>query len=404
MSGNLAPYASRSGQSRGRLHYELESESRSAFQRDRDRIIHSTAFRRLMHKTQVFVATEGDHYRTRLTHSIEVSQIARGLCRTLSLNEDLAEALALAHDFGHTPFGHTGEDALNEVMQPYGGFSHNDQTLRILVKLEKRYAEFDGLNLSWETIEGIAKHNGPLLVERGENDDKSYRTQVEKLPITLREYNKINNLELHSFGSAEAQVAAIADDIAYNNHDLDDGLRANLFSIMELHQIPYISRILSTLKIHYPDLERGRLIHELVRRLINGMVTDVLRESNRRISLLVPSSASDIRNAKHSVIGFSSEMVEVEKSLKLFLSEKFYRHKSVTKMREIAHNVVIKLFKQMLRDPIDMPAEWCSLTSGSDSPETARVVADYIAGMTDRYALNEYTRIFKTDNEINEYL
>jgi dGTPase len=397
MSEILAPYASWPEESRGRLHPEPESETRSIFQRDRDRIIHSTAFRRLMHKTQVFVSTEGDHYRTRLTHSIEVSQIARGLSRGLSLNEDLAEALALAHDFGHTPFGHTGEDALNGVMEPFGGFDHNDQTLRILVKLERRYAEFDGLNLSWETIEGIAKHNGPVLSCVPNAVDMDQSAALEELPLTLREYNKINDLELHSFAGPEAQAAALADDIAYNNHDIDDGLRAGLFTIDDLREVPHVAEAIDVVRKRYPDLERTRLIHEVVRRLINGMVTDVLDESRRRIANLDPQSVKDIRAAKSAVVAFSPVMSEAEKCLKAFLFKHLYRHESVARMRKVAHQVVVELFERMLGQPSDMPLEWRGAASAPNTKATARIVADYIAGMTDRYAFNEHNRLFKTN-------
>jgi dGTPase len=397
MSGKLAPYASWPEESRGRLHPEPESETRSIFQRDRDRIIHSTAFRRLMHKTQVFVSTEGDHYRTRLTHSIEVSQIARGLCRGLSLNEDLGETLALAHDFGHTPFGHTGEDALNGVMQPYGGFDHNDQTLRILVKLERRYAEFDGLNLSWETIEGIAKHNGPVLSSTPTAAGVDQSPTLKELPLTLREYNKINDLELHSYAGPEAQAAALADDIAYNNHDIDDGLRAGLFTVHDLREVPHVEEAIDVVRDRYPGLERTRLIHEVVRRLINGMVTDVLDESGHRIAKLRPQSVEEIRTAKTAVVAFSSVMSEAEKHLKAFLFEHLYRHKSVARMRKVAHQVVTELFERMLAQPSEMPTEWRGAAPAPNTKATARIVADYIAGMTDRYAFNEHIRLFKVN-------
>ena len=398
MSGTLAPYASRPEESRGRLHPEPESDSRSVFQRDRDRIIHSTAFRRLMHKTQVFVSSEGDHYRTRLTHSIEVSQIARGLCRSLALNEDLAEALALAHDFGHTPFGHTGEDALNAVMQPYGGFDHNDQTLRILVMLERRYAEFDGLNLTWETIEGIAKHNGPILAAPEGEAAAAAGVDADELPLTLAEYNKINDLELYSFAGPEAQVAALADDIAYNNHDIDDGLRSGLFSIDDLLQVPHVAEVIGAVRERYPDLERPRLIHEVVRRLINGMMIDVLDESMCRIKRLKPRSVEDIRAAKGPVIAFSAAMSEADKCLKSFLFKHLYRHESVARMREVTHRVVTELFERLLAQPSEMPIEWSDAAPAPNTAATARIVADYIAGMTDRYAFNEHARIFKIDN------
>jgi dGTPase len=347
-----------------------------------------------MHKTQVFVSTEGDHYRTRLTHSIEVSQIARGLCSGLSLNEDLAEALALAHDFGHTPFGHTGEDALNGVMQPYGGFDHNDQTLRILVKLERRYAEFDGLNLSWETMEGIAKHNGPVLSPPRAETGSEQGSATKELPLTLDEYNKINDLELHSYAGPEAQAAALADDIAYNNHDIDDGLRAGLFSIDDLRQVPHVAEAIDVVRDRYPGLERTRLIHEVVRRLINGMVTDVLDESRRRIAEIRPQSVEDIRAAKAAVIAFSPVMAEADRRLKAFLFENLYRHESVAPMRKVAHRVVTELFERMLAHPSEMPTEWRSAAPASNSAATARIVGDYIAGMTDRYAFNVHDRLF----------
>ena len=396
MNGTLAHFASYPEESRGRLHPEPESETRSMFQRDRDRIIHSTAFRRLMHKTQVFVSTEGDHYRTRLTHSIEVSQIARSLSHSLSLNEDLAEALALAHDFGHTPFGHTGEDALNGVMEPFGGFDHNDQTLRILVKLERRYAEFDGLNLTWETIEGIAKHNGPVITCAQAATGTDQGTMPNILPPTLKEYNKINNLELYSHAGPEAQAAAIADDIAYNNHDIDDGLRAGLFTVDDLREVPHVAVAIDIVRECYPDLERTRLIHEVVRRLIDGMVTDVLQETRRRVAELRPQSVEDIRAAKSPVVAFSPEMSEAEQRLKTFLYKHLYRHNSVARMRKIAHQVVVELFQRMLAQPSIMPAEWCGTASAPNTNTTARIVADYIAGMTDRYAFNEHARLFKT--------
>src|SRR5689334_12736365 len=261
-----APYASNPAKSRGRLHPEPESDMRSPFQRDRDRIIHSTAFRRLKHKTQVFVYHEGDHYRTRLTHSLEVAQIARTVARVLGLDEDLAEALALAHDLGHTPFGHAGEEALNEEMRPYGGFSHNDQTLRILTRLERRYAEFDGLNLTWEALEGTAKHNGPLAGSFAASDGA---------PPSIAEYDRLYPLDLHTYPGPEAQIAALADDIAYNNHDLDDGLRAGLFAVADLAEVPLVGPIFAEVGRRYPGLDDGRLIHEAIRRVIDFMVRDL---------------------------------------------------------------------------------------------------------------------------------
>jgi dGTPase len=280
------------------------------------------------------------------------------LCRSLALNEDLAEALALAHDFGHTPFGHTGEDALNAVMQPYGGFDHNDQTLRILVKLERRYADFDGLNLTWETIEGIAKHNGPILPTASGQAAATGCDAANDLPLTLAEYNKINDLELYSFAGPEAQVAALADDIAYNNHDIDDGLRAGLFSVDDLQQVPHVAEVIGVVRERYPELERSRLIHETVRRLINVMVTGVLDESRRRIKQLNPRTVEDIRAAKQPVIAFSAAMSEADRCLKTFLFEHLYRHESVARMRQVTRRVVTELFERMLAQPSDMPILW----------------------------------------------
>jgi len=375
----LAAYACRPEESRGRLHPEPESPSRSVFQRDRDRIIHSSAFRRLQYKTQVFVYHEGDHYRTRLTHSLEVAQIARSIGRRLGLNEDLAEALSLAHDLGHTPFGHAGEEALNEVMSGFGGFRHNDQTLRVLMKLEHRYAGFDGLNLTWETLEGIAKHNGPV---RGE------------LTPTLADYVKQHDLELATWPSAEAQVAALADDIAYDNHDTDDGLRAGLFAIVDLTQVPLLGSIFAEVDRLYPGIEETRRIHEAIRRLIDRMVGDVVEESQRRIAVLKAQSAADIRRHSAAVIAFSAGMREQERGLRRFLFERMYRHYRVNRMASKARRIVQELFHLLLAEPQCLPTEWQSQATGAGTRETARVVADYIAGMTDRFALDEHYRLF----------
>jgi dGTPase len=375
----LAAYACRPEESRGRLHPEPESPSRSVFQRDRDRIIHSSAFRRLQYKTQVFVYHEGDHYRTRLTHSLEVAQIARSIARRLGLNEDLAEALSLAHDLGHTPFGHAGEEALNDVMSGFGGFRHNDQTLRVLTKLEHRYAAFDGLNLTWETLEGIAKHNGPL---KGE------------LTPTLADYVKQHDLELATWPSAEAQVAALADDIAYDNHDTDDGLRAGLFAILDLTQVPLLGSIFAEVDRLYPGVDDSRLIHEAIRRLIDRMIGDVVEESRRRIAALKAQSAVDIRRHSAAVIAFSTGMREQERGLRRFLFERMYRHYRVNRMASKARRVVQELFRLLLAEPQCLPTEWQSQATGAGTRETARVVADYIAGMTDRFALDEHYRLF----------
>jgi dGTPase len=376
----LAPYACRSEESRGRLHPEPESPSRSVFQRDRDRIIHSSAFRRLQYKTQVFVYHEGDHYRTRLTHSLEVAQIARTIARRLGLDEDLAEALALAHDFGHTPFGHAGEDALNELMKDFGGFRHNDQTLRILTKLEHRYAAFDGLNLTWETLEGIAKHNGPV---RG-----------DALSPMLAEYVAQHDLELSTWPSAEAQVAALADDIAYDNHDTDDGLRADLFSILDVTQVPLLGPIFAQVDRLYPGVDDSRLIHEAIRRLIDRMIGDVVEESQRRIAAIGAKSATDIRRHSAAVIAFSDDMRQQEHGLRRFLFERMYRHYRVNRMASKARRIVRELFQLLLAEPQILPPEWRGQATEAGTRETARVVADYIAGMTDRFALDEHYRLF----------
>lgn len=378
MPSDLALYASDPATSRGRLYAEPESETRTCFQRDRDRIIHSTALRRLMHKTQVFVSPEGDHFRTRLTHSLEVAQIARGLARSLGLDQDLAEALALAHDFGHPPFGHAGEEVLDEVMKPYGGFDHNDQTLRVVVQLEQRYAAFDGLNLTWETLEGLVKHNGPLT------GPKSAR---RPLPITIATFSAQMDLELDSFAGPEAQIAAIADDIAYDNHDVDDGLRAKLFSLGTLADaVPHVAETFAEVSKQYPEIDPNRLIQEVVRRSIDTMVNDVLGETRRRLRKADPVSAADIRALGEPVVAFSDAMVQKDRAVKSFLFENMYRHPSVTQETEAAGQVIRDLFNGFMDSPDRLPTEWRNLTAAPGSDETARVIADYIAGMTDRYA------------------
>lgn len=373
----LTPYACSAEESRGRVHPEPESAMRSPFQRDRDRIIHSTAFRRLKHKTQVFVAHEGDHYRTRLTHSLEVAQIARTIARALHLDEDLAEAVALAHDLGHTPFGHAGEEALDEVMAPFGGFSHNDQTLRVLTRLERRYAEFDGLNLTWETLEGTVKHNGP----------------VTDPPPTIREYDSSHPLELSTWPSAEAQVAALADDIAYNNHDIDDGLRAGLFAPADLEPVPLVGPVFAEVQARWPGLDDTRLAHEAVRRLIDRMVCDCLEESRRRLEESRARSADDIRRLGRPVIAFSEAMQRNDRALKDFLFERMYRHWRVNRMTSKARRVVQELFRALVAEPQCLPNEWRQEADGAGTPRSARVVADYIAGMTDNFALDEHRRL-----------
>ncbi len=351
---------------------------RTPHQRDRDRIIHSAAFRRLEYKTQVFVNHEGDHYRTRLTHSLEVSQLTRSMCRLMKLNEDLGEALALAHDLGHTPFGHAGEDALDEVMQPYGGFDHNAQTIRILTRLEARYAAFDGLNLSWETLEGIAKHNGPVL----------------QPPRALAAYNQLHDLELHSYASLEAQIAALADDIAYNNHDVEDGLRAEFFTLEELTDLPLLGDIVLQVLSEYSHLEKRRQTHEVVRRMISRMVSDVMQEVQNRLSEKNVKTADDIRNLPRAVAEFSASMQEANTQIKAFLMERMYRHYRVNRMTSKARRVVSALFTQFLNEPDCLPPRWRDAAEGPRAQRTAEVVCDFVAGMTDRFALEEHARLF----------
>jgi dGTPase len=380
-------YASNPQASRGRLVAEEESANRSHFQRDRDRIIHSTAFRRLKHKTQVFVYHEGDHYRTRLTHSIEVAQIARSIARSLGLNEDLAEAVALAHDLGHTPFGHAGEDALAQCMAEYGGFDHNEQTFRIVTLLERRYAAFDGLNLTWETLEGVVKHNGPLT-----GPHASAKAQARPVPQTISRYCEKWDLEIGEFAGPEAQVAAISDDIAYNNHDIDDGLRAGLFTLADLKDVPLAGPVIAEVSARYPGLDLPRLIHESIRRMINLMVRDVVAESTRRLAGI--GSVAAVRAQTTPVIAFSTAMRANDRALKEFLFTRMYRHHRVNQMTMKAKRVVTELFDLHLEQPQCLPAEWQAQVSGVDEDAAARLVADYIAGMTDKFALETHQHLF----------
>ena len=381
----LAPYATLPWASRGRLNRESESPTRSPFQRDRDRIIHSTAFRRLKHKTQVFVYHEGDHYRTRLTHSLEVAQIARTICRTLRLDEDLGEAVALAHDLGHTPFGHAGEEALHAAMKPYGGFDHNAQTLRILTKLEERYAEFNGLNLTWETLEGAVKHNGPLL--------KDGRT-LGQLPAAIVEYCQDHDLELGGYAGPEAQIAALSDDIAYNNHDIDDGLRAGLFEVADLMELPLVGDMFGVVTKKYPGIGHARLIHEAVRRVINAMVEDVLDETRRRLAAAAPKSVADIRALGQPVVAFSPHMAATDRTVKAFLYKRMYEHWKLNRSHSKARRVVTDLFGLLFAEPNCLPPPWRERAEQAGTQARARLVADYIAGMTDRFALDEHKRLF----------
>lgn len=392
-----APYASAPGRSRGRLYPEPVSTTRNAFRRDCDRIIHATAFRRLAHKTQVFVFHEGDHFRTRLTHTLEVTQIARSLARALGLDEDLAEALALAHDLGHPPFGHAGERALDRCLATSGGFDHNAQTLRVVTALEGRYPDFDGLNLSWETLEGIVKHNGPLTVRDGRLVE-AYRERG--LPHTIAMHNRMQDLELWSFASAEAQLAAIADDIAYDAHDIDDGLRAGLFVLEDLAGVPLIHDILRAIRDQHPALDAPRLVHELVRRLITAMIEDVIAETASRLQRLAPRSADDVRHAGEPVAGFSPAMAKADRAIKGFLYPRMYRHQRIMRIMGDAERLVCGLFARYLERRGDMPAEWAQTTDEADEAARLRHIADFIAGMTDRYALTEHARLFDSTPEL----
>ncbi|HXY59230.1 MAG TPA: deoxyguanosinetriphosphate triphosphohydrolase [Methylocystis sp.] len=374
----LAPYACDALRSRGRLITEEPSRTRSEFQRDRDRILHSTAFRRLAHKTQVFVPLDGDHFRTRLTHSIEVGQIARSLARALRLDEDLAETVALAHDLGHAPFGHAGESALTECMAAYGGFDHNEQALRVVTVLERRYARYDGLDLTWETLEGVVKHNGPL---RG------------RVPDYVAAFDAAFPLELDSHAGPEAQCAALADDIAYLAHDVDDGLRATLFDLRAIGEIPFIAGLLTEIAALHPSLELARASHELTRRVITRFVEDAIDESTARLALLSPQSAADVRRAPDAVVALSKPMDGAKRALKDFLFKRMYRHPRALEVWDRARAAISYLFPAFMEDLALLPPEWSRLSADAPERERARIVADYIAGMTDRYALQEHRRL-----------
>ncbi|MCA2405744.1 deoxyguanosinetriphosphate triphosphohydrolase [Rhizobium leguminosarum bv. viciae 248] len=387
-SSDRAVYAADPWTTRGRLYQEDGSPTRSDFQRDRDRIVHTTAFRRLKHKTQVFIAQDGDHYRTRLTHTIEVAQIARALARALKLDEDLAEGVALVHDFGHTPFGHTGEDALHEVLLPYGGFDHNAQSLRIVTKLERRYAEFDGINLTWESLEGLVKHNGPLLTA----DGIGTRGPV---PQPILDYCELHDLELATYASLEAQVAAIADDIAYNTHDIDDGLRSGYLTFDMLEEIPFLAGLMAEVRARYPHLEPSRFTHEIMRRQITRMVEDVIGVAQQRLSLLRPENAADIRAADQVIATFSKGMAETDRQIKAMLFKRIYRNPDIMRIRAGAAQIVTDLFAAYMANPKEMQSHyWVDHIAGlSDAPK-ARHVGDYLAGMTDTYAISAHRRLF----------
>ena len=378
------PYACDPALSRGRLYPEDESTYRSAFQRDRDRIIHASAFRRLKHKTQVFIEHEGDYFRTRLTHSIEVAQVARTIAGVLGLNEALAEAVALAHDLGHPPFGHTGEDALNVLMAPHGGFDHNAQAVRIVTSLERHYADFDGLNLTWETLEGLAKHNGPLLAADGSGD----------LHYALAEYTARHDLELHTHAGLEAQVAALSDDIAYNSHDLHDGLRAELFSTDELADLPLLDACFAEVDRAYPDLNYYRRRHEALRRFFGLLVEDVIAQARARLADLAPHSPADVRGAGRAMVRFSDPVWRDLKVIREFLFHRMYRAPDVVKMRAEVTRVVMELFPLLMARPDLMPKQWRKdVAAARDDTALARIVCDYIAGMTDRFAIQSHARL-----------
>jgi dGTPase len=372
---DLAPYAVRSETSRGRQHPEAPPAGRSAYQRDRDRVVHSSAFRKLQNKTQVFVTREGDFYRTRMTHSLEVAQIARSIARLLRLDEDLTEALALAHDLGHPPFGHAGEAGLDKALAGFGGFDHNGQSLRVVTLLEHRYAAFDGLNLSWEALEGLAKHNGPIL----------------QPPAYIAEFDAIFPLDLRRQPSAEAQVAALADDIAYNAHDMDDGLRAGLFALADIAELPVVGQMLAAAKALTVDEKRIR--HEMTRRVISFMIEDVTQEASRRLASLGPADTDAIRDAGAPVVGFSEQLVQANHAIKGFLFERMYRHWRVNRMSHKAEGVTETLGSLLLARPYLLPEDWRVRAGAPGSAAAATVVRDYVAGMTDRYALEEYKRL-----------
>ena len=398
MAAPRSVYACDPERSRGRLFAEPPSKTRSPFRRDCDRVIHSTAFRRLKHKTQVFVFHEGDHYRTRLTHSLEVAQIARALARQLGLDEDLTEALALAHDLGHPPFGHAGERALDACMQAHGGFDHNAQTLRVVTSLEHRYPEFDGLNLTWETLEGIVKHNGPLAERSGAAVGR-YRDHG--IPSGISDYIRTYDLELWSFASLEAQVAAIADDIAYDAHDIDDGLRAGLFTVDDLKIMPLTAAIIADIARHYPDLDDDRRGAELVRELISYLIGAVVSESRSRLQAAKPNSVDDVRNHGEVLIAFSAGAAQAEAEIKSFLKQRMYRHPRVMHVMGDAEQILFDLFARYQKVPGDLPPEW--LPPGADAEtetERARRIGNFIAGMTDRFALTEHQRLFDSTPDL----
>lgn len=380
----LAAYACRPDMSKGRIYAEEESSTRTCFQRDRDRIIHASAFRRLKYKTQVFVYHEGDHYRTRLSHTLEVSQIARSLARALLVNEDLAEAIALSHDLGHTPFAHTGEEVLEKCMTPYEGFEHNDQSLRVVTTLERKYPRWPGLNLTWETLEGVVKHNGPV--------------RYETLPVTLAAVQEQVDLRLETFAGIEAQCAALADDIAYNNHDVEDGLRAGMFTLAELERMALLGEVIGKVRKAYPGISEHYLIQETIREMIGAMVNDVLTEAQNRLRVLSPETPEDIRMAGRPMVAFSDAMLDRVEELRAFLHQRMYRHYTVNRVRMKVERIVEDLFEAFLGRYQLLPEHWQKRVEDAggilNDTARARIVCDYVAGMTDRYAIREHERLF----------
>ncbi|MDW8371409.1 MAG: deoxyguanosinetriphosphate triphosphohydrolase [Geminicoccaceae bacterium] len=379
---SLAPWSCRPEASLGRVVPEPESPLRTCWQRDRDRIVHATAFRRLEYKTQVFANFEGDHYRTRLTHSLEVAQITRTVARALAVDEDLAEAIALAHDLGHSAFGHAGERALDAALAAWGGFDHNLQTFRIVTALERRYAAFDGLNLTFETLEGVVKHNGPAR---------------PPLPSPIAEHPLASRIDLFAQPPVEAQIAALADDVAYCSHDVDDGLRAGFFALEELLDLPRFGAIVRAVLAAHPGLERSRLAHETHRRLIDAMVGDLVDEARRRLAATAPDSPAAVRRLERPVVAFSEAMREPLAALREFLAERVYRHYKVNRMARKAERLVSDLVRAFLEAPDCLPDHWRA--RAHDPASTAAAVRDYVAGMTDRYAIDEHDRLFKMERE-----
>jgi len=385
----LAPYATKAEDTRGRLLPEAPSETRTEFQRDRDRIIHSGGFRKLRNKTQVFIESEGDYYRTRLTHTLEVAQISCAIARTLSLNEDLADAIALSHDLGHTCFGHAGETALSTLMEPYGGFAHNEQTFRVLTLLEHQYIEFDGLNLTWETLEGVVKHNGPLLPEK----------PGEALPPSIAAFNVQYDLDLGHFPGPEAQIASLADDIAYNTHDIDDGYRAGFFTFDDIKDLPLFGPILEDIRRRAPNAPKDRIVHAVVRQVIGTMVTDLIDTTKATLSRLNPQTVHDVRRAKEPTVCFSFAMQQNMRILRDFLRKRMYGHSKVNRVCAKSERIVREMFGFLMERPDCLPNEWYARVRGRDSDDAykARIIADYIAGMTDRFAVLEHRRLFSTE-------